>query len=188
MMKQLRPALVLTALFTLLCGFAYPLLVTGVAKGLFPVQAEGSLIRRADGTVIGSDLIGQTFTGDGYFWPRPSAAGTGYDATASGGSNLGPTSAPLIDRVKKDADRLGAGEGNPIPVDLVTTSASGLDPHISPAAAYYQVARVAATRGLDAGVVKQLVDAQVELPLLGLIGEARVNVLRLNLALDALKK
>lgn len=183
--SALRPALVLTVLFALLLGIAYPLALTGIGQALFPAQANGSLVRE-DGRVIGSTLIGQSFTDDRYFHGRPSAAGAnGYDAAASAGSNLGPASKALTARVRKDIKALGdRWPGRAVPPDLVTTSASGLDPHISPAAALYQADRVARARGLPAADVRALVDAQIERPLLGFIGEARVNVLALNRMLD----
>ena len=187
MLGTLRPALVLLGCFTGLCGFAYPLVVTGVAQAAFPREANGSLIER-NGKTIGSRLIGQPMSSPAYFWGRPSATGpVGYNALASGGSNLGPTNPALAEAVEarvkalREADPANAA---PVPVDLVTASASGLDPDISPAAAYYQVGRVARARGLDPASVEALVTAQIEPRLLGLLGEPRVNVLVLNLALD----
>ena len=183
LLSALRPALVLTALFALLLGLAYPLALTGLSQLFFPHQAGGRLIER-DGRVIGSSLIGQGFASDRYFHPRPSAAGKGYDAAASGGSNLGPTSQVLADRVKADVAALKTSPEAIVPPDLVTTSASGLDPHISPEAAYFQVARVARSRGLEVAALRKLIADQSEGAVLGFIGEPRVNVLELNLALD----
>jgi potassium-transporting ATPase KdpC subunit len=184
--SSLRPAIVMTILFALLLGFAYPLLILGVGQAIFPSQANGSLVRDGD-KAIGSTVIGQAFTSDRYFQTRPSAAGKGYDGTASSGSNFGPTSQPLIDRVKGDiARRRKEGVTGPIPADLVTASASGLDPDLSPAAALVQVPRVAKVRGLDEPKVRALVDGLVEHPLLGLIGEDHVNVFALNRQLDAI--
>jgi K+-transporting ATPase ATPase C chain len=182
--RSLRSALVLTLLFAALLGVAYPLAITGVAQVAFPTQANGSLIRDASG-VRGSDLLGQGFTAPRYFHGRPSAAGKGYDPSASAGSNFGPASQALADRVKTDIAALRASPGDSVPADLVTTSASGLDPHLSPEAALSQTARVAAARGLPVAKVRALVAAHTETPLLGLLGEPRVNVLRLNRALDA---
>lgn len=181
---SLRPALVMTVLFALLLGIAYPLALTGIGQLVFPSQASGSLVVDK-GKVVGSALIGQGFTSDRYFASRPSAAGKGYDGLASSGSNLGPTSQALADRVKGDVGKLQATAPDaPIPPDLVTASASGLDPHISPAAALYQVARVAKARGLPEATVRNLVERSIDRPLLGFLGEPRVNVLALNRQLD----
>lgn len=175
-MRQLKPAILIFLILTVITGLIYPLAVTGIAQTVFPRQADGL-----------PELIGQPFAGPRYFWSRPSATTPPYNAAASSGSNLGPTNPALIERVEADVERIRRahpGKG-PIPVDLVTTSASGLDPHISPEAAFYQVERVAAARGLDPAAVRRLVEEHVESRFLGVIGEPRVNVLKLNLALDA---
>jgi K+-transporting ATPase ATPase C chain len=195
MLRHLRASLVMLVLMTALLGLAYPLAMVGVAGAAFPGQAAGSLVEK-DGKVVGSTLIGQSFTGEGYFHGRPSATtdtdpadstktvAAPYNAAGSAGSNLGPTSKALVDRVREEADRLGRG----VPIDLVTTSGSGLDPHVSPQAAVWQVARVAKARGLREAEVQALVAQHTEGRMYGLLGEARVNVLQLNLALDALPK
>jgi K+-transporting ATPase ATPase C chain len=182
----LRPALVLLLLLTLLLGVIYPLAVTGIAMVAFPQQAGGSLLQR-DGKVVGSALLGQSFAGPGYFHGRPSGAGAaGYDAASSSGSNYGPTSRALLERIAADAARLRAEQpGKPIPADLLTASGSGLDPHISPAAAEYQVARVAAARGLSEDHLRLQVREHTRGRALGFLGEPTVNLLTLNLALDA---
>src|SRR5262245_36990887 len=186
-LRQLRPAIVLLILFTLLTGVVYPFAVTGVATVLFPDAAEGSLVKDWDGKVVGSRLIGQPFNDPKYFWSRPSATGPyAYNAGSSSGSNLGPLNQTLADAVKGRLQALRGADTTqqtPVPVDLVTASGSGLDPHISPAAAAYQVSRVAAARALPAEKVQQLVEQYTENRTLGVLGEPRVNVLLLNLAL-----
>jgi K+-transporting ATPase ATPase C chain len=198
MLRQIRPAIMLIVLMTVLTGLAYPLFMTGLAQLLFPSQAAGSLIEK-DGKVVGSELIGQNFTDAKYFHGRPSATTdtdpndatktvpAPYNAGNSGGSNAGPTSKALIERVQGDVETLKKENQGQIPVDLVTTSASGIDPHITPAAAEFQVARVAAARQLPEERVRALVAEATQDRFLGILGEERVNVLKLNLALDAVK-
>jgi K+-transporting ATPase ATPase C chain len=199
MLKEIRPAIVMIIALTLITGLIYPIAMTGIAGTIFPYQAEGSLIEK-DGKVVGSALIGQVFADDKYFHGRPSATNTPdpkdptktvdapYNAANSGGSNLGPTNKALIDRVKGDLDKLKAENPSAdVPIDLVTTTGGGLDPHISPAAALFQVPRVAKARNMPEDKVRQLVNERIENRWLGLIGEPRVNVLALNLALDAAK-
>jgi len=198
MLREIRPAIVVLVALTLITGLVYPLAMTGIAKVIFPYRAQGSLIER-DGKVVGSELIGQQFTSDKYFHGRPSATtapdpadpnktvAAPYNAANSGGSNLGPSNKALIDRVRGDIDKLKQENPSaPVPADLVTTSASGLDPEISPAAAYFQVPRVAKARNLAEDRLRQLVSDHIEGRFLGLLGEPRVNVLLLNLALDQL--
>jgi len=185
MKKNLLIAVLMTIATTVLLGLIYPLVVTGLAQVIFPDKANGQLIQR-NGQVVGSRLIGQPFGGPGYFHSRPSAAGNGYDAANSGGSNLGPTNQKLVDRFKQDLAKLQAeNPGKPVPIDLLTTSASGLDPDISPAGAEFQVPRVARERGMSEDAVRQLVARHTQGRQFGFLGEPRVNVLELNLELDA---
>jgi K+-transporting ATPase ATPase C chain len=185
MLSHLRPAIVSAGLFTVLLGLAYPLAVTGVAQAAFPAQANGGLVKDSKGTVVGSALIGQAFSRPEYLHPRPSAAGAGYDASASSGSNMGPLNDKLIEREKADAATLRAeNPGVPIPADAVTTSGSGLDPEISPAYARFQAPRIAKARGMAVGAVEAVIARHEEGRLLGFIGQPRVNVLLVNRDLD----
>jgi K+-transporting ATPase ATPase C chain len=196
MLSQIRPAIMMMVLLTIITGIAYPFAMTGIGQALFPKQANGSMIEK-DGKVIGSSLIGQNFAGETYFHGRPSATtdtdpndstktvASPYNAQSSTGSNLGPTSKALMDRVKGDVDTLKAQSDKPIPVDLVTTSGSGLDPDITPAAAEFQIARVAKARNMSPDALHELVVSNTENRTFGVLGEAHVNVLNLNLALDA---
>jgi potassium-transporting ATPase KdpC subunit len=199
MLKEIRPAIVLVVILTLITGLVYPLAMTGIAEAIFPKQAQGSLVK-VDGKVVGSALIGQEFTSDKYFHGRPSATTAPdpndpsktvpapYNAANSGGSNLGPTNKALIERVKGDVDKLKAENPSaPVPIDLVTTTGGGLDPHITPEGALFQVPRVAKARNLPEDRVRQLVNDHVEGRLFGVLGEPRVNVLALNMALDGIK-
>lgn len=185
-MRNLVTAILMTIVTTVLLGLVYPLIVTGLAQVIFPSQANGSLLRSTDGTLIGSSLIGQPFSSPGYFRSRPSATGAnGYDAGASSGSNLGPTNQKLIDRVKADVEKLQTeNPGNPVPIDLVTTSGSGLDPHISPAAAEFQVPRIARERQMTEEQLRQVITRHTAGRQFGFLGEPTVNVLELNLDLD----
>jgi K+-transporting ATPase ATPase C chain len=186
MISAIRPAIVSTLILTLLLGVAYPLVVTGISQVAFPYQANGSLVRDKAGHVIGSELLAQPFTRPGYLHPRPSAAGNGYDPTSSGGSNYGPLSPDLAKRIKADAVALRASTGHQeVPDDAVTTSGSGLDPDISPAYALLQVDRIAKARGAAPTAVRALIAARIQPPVLGFLGQPRVNVLMTNLALDA---
>jgi potassium-transporting ATPase KdpC subunit len=183
-----RTSIRFTIVTTVLLGVAYPLLVTGIAGTLFPRKAAGSLILK-DGQVIGSELLAQSFTSDKYFHPRPSAAGNGYDPTSSGGSNLAQSNKALVDRIQGSIDKLALeNPGKPVPIDLVTTSGSGLDPDITPDAAFFQIPRVAKARGIPEARINQLIHDHIASRQLGLLGEPRVNVLDLNLALDNLAK
>ena len=186
MLKSLITAVLMTILTTVLLGLIYPLVVTGLAQVIFPAQANGSLIKGSDGAVIGSRFIGQPFSSPGYFRSRPSAAGpNGYDAASSGGSNLGPTNQKFVDRVKADVEELQVeNPGKPVPIDLVTTSGSGLDPHISPAAAEFQIPRVARERGISEEELRRIVSAHTNGRQFGFLGEPTVNVLELNLDMN----
>jgi K+-transporting ATPase ATPase C chain len=183
-----RTSIRFTIVSALLVGIGYPLLVTGIAEAVFPRKAAGSLILK-DGQVIGSELLAQSFTSDKYFHPRPSAAGNGYDATSSGGSNLAQSNKALIDRIQSSIDKLSTeNPGHPVPIDLVTTSGSGLDPDITPDAAYFQAPRVARARGISADRIRRLIGEHITKRQLGVLGEPRVNVLDLNLDLDSIAK